>query len=323
MNKKASVFIHLGYPKCASTSIQNHLFNKHPDINYLGLYTTEDYGVFSGEIDANNTYLNNSDLRKFYSLILHNDDIEYVKYNISDFYQQRIKHLLNKRINVFSHESFLSTYSCSRAEKAKRLKKLFPEAKIIFIIRRQADLLRSHYDDNPFDPSCRSSGKHLKIKKWIQYCFNLEYSHNSLLKSFDFYANIKYYEQLFGKENIGVFLFEDFVQNKIAFAQKLAEFMAIEKDAAMEILKNAYENKTISKRYKKYRILCRRLGFNTVKKILPESNYNQFIKFLKKGKAGKTQIPETDKKRITDYFSSSNKELDKEYLLHLKEYNYY
>jgi len=32
----SNTFIHIGFPKTATTTLQNHLFSKHPGIHYLG-----------------------------------------------------------------------------------------------------------------------------------------------------------------------------------------------------------------------------------------------------------------------------------------------
>lgn len=45
------VYIHIGYAKAASSTLQKHLFDKHPKINNLGIYSTNNLGKDSSEIN--------------------------------------------------------------------------------------------------------------------------------------------------------------------------------------------------------------------------------------------------------------------------------
>ena len=44
MNK---IFLHIGYPKCASTFLQREIFTKNKDINYLNFNRANKNGLFS------------------------------------------------------------------------------------------------------------------------------------------------------------------------------------------------------------------------------------------------------------------------------------
>lgn len=319
-----NIYIHLGYPKSASTTLQNHLFNKHSEINYLGLYSTQDIGQFSGETDNTNQYLNNLSLQRFYKNIIRNDGIEFSLLKTDALYNKEIKKMLqNDKSNIFSHEAFIDSYSASRAEKADRVKRFFPEGKIIFIIRRQPDLLRSHYDDHPTHPACRASGKYMSLDKWINKCFAIKDNPNSIIKYANYYNNIKYYEHLFGKEKIGVFLFEELMNDVFSFSRKVAEFLNINSEECFSILKNAHENKASSIKYYYYRMIAKKVGFDPLRKALPNRVYKSFIAKLKKGKSKRSKINEKQRKYIMDFYYDANKKLEEEYSLNLKYYNYY
>ncbi len=163
------IFVHIGYPKSASTTLQKHLFHKHSDINYFGLYPTKNIGQDTPKIDRNARFLTDKNLRTFYKALLMEEPDEYSHQEAVDLFRTSIKNHLSNKVNLLSHERFTSTLfgHSSLEEKAKRLKTIIPDAKIILVIRNQADLIKSQYRDMPFDPRNIRKGKPVSLKKWI------------------------------------------------------------------------------------------------------------------------------------------------------------
>ena len=239
------IAIHIGYPKAASTTLQKHLFHKHPELNNLGNYPTANIGIDSKEIDSEASFLKYKELKQFYSNILQLDDIEYAfSKNDVIFNTYVLPHMTADKINIFSHEGFLATFFSNpdRGGKAKRLCSYFKDPKILIIIRNQFELIRSQYADWPFDPRAFTIRRKVDIDEWIQIDMNTPESKH-FIKSLNFYYVTNYYAALFGKKNVRVLLLEEMIKNLDRFAHDISEFLDINADQTRAILSGKHENR--------------------------------------------------------------------------------
>ena len=139
MNK----YIHIGYPKNFSTSLQRDYFSKHPSIFHLGIGVDSNIGYQDSIIDKTcEVYLKTCKYYKY----------ESVKKNIISHFENLFKtaNLNNKITGIsFEHFSFSFSYdSISTHQKAERLSKIFGNnTKIIMIVRNQFDLIKSLYKE--------------------------------------------------------------------------------------------------------------------------------------------------------------------------------
>ena len=113
---------------------------------------------------------------------------------------------------------------------ATRLKELFPNAKILFIIRNQLDSIESMYhflveqgggNINPAygRPSVRS------LKAWLSD--QEDFSYRSYLETLKYDEMYALYARLFSPANVKVLLFEDLKQAPQDFLDELGEFLAV------------------------------------------------------------------------------------------------
>ncbi len=132
---------------------------------------------------------------------------------------------------------------------------------------------------------------------------------------------------MFGKNNVGLFLFEDLVYKPKFFACKLSKFLGIDSEHTQLALKNKHENQSISHRYNMYRMLSRKkllpnINSNKSKKIIPDYRRESILNFLKNGKRKEYMISPLMQIKINKYFGKSNDKLQKKYGLDLSDYNY-
>jgi hypothetical protein len=324
MINESSVAIHVGIAKSASTTLQKQLFDKHPEINFLGIYPLGNIGTNSKDINKNNPYLQDSKVKEFHSQLvqkspeqLDHETIYELKRHIEETY------FSSDNLNLFSNERFTSVFFSypDIYEKANRLKELFPNAIIIFLIRNQLDVIKSQYRDHPFDPNDLIHGKPVSIEEWID--LDLKKEKYSYIKSLDYNKIINYYETLFGKEHIGVFLFEDLVKDLNSFSNEISNFCEIDKNKTIQLLKNKTENTGVSSQYNKIRQLKRKMipGIE-IKKFIPSFLMHFLINTLKTGKKHKIEIEDNHYNQINNLFKSSNSTLQKKYNLNLSKYNY-
>ena len=324
---KNNTYFHIGFPKSASTTLQKQLFDKHSQINFLGIYPTRNIGQDSDESNKDTKYLQNKDLKGFHNCLT---NLEGVEYQFSDVekYFQNIKPLLsNEKLNMFSNERFSSVLFAhkDRAEKAKRIKQLFPDAKIVIILRKQIDIIKSQYRDHPFDPrNLYSNQKSVSIDEWVERDFkNYDIS---FVKSIEYYKIVKYYSELFGKENVGVFLFEELVNDLELFSKKISNFLDIDELETYNLLNSKHENDGVSQNFNTYRKFRTQLSSFIPNEIkhngILKSLEQQLFQKLKKGKKQKVNMSVDTKEKIYSYYNEQNKKLAKEYSLELRKYEY-
>lgn len=318
--KGNKVYIHVGYPKCASTTLQKHLFNNHSQLFNLGVYPTANIGIDSNEQDINALFLLNEDLRKFYRNLVDLDEIEYLYSENKKLFSSKIEPLYNNVENkiIYSNEKLTSVFFAHKdnGAKAKRLKELFPEAKILFIIRNQLDLFASQYRDHPFNPRDFLIGMPMDFDRWFNVVWNTqEIKFRFML---NYYLVIKYYETLFGRENIGVFLVEDLANNLGYFANKVSDFMEIDKDETIKCLRGKHENRGVSSTYNTYRAIKRKYSKSRLWGLLDKYVENS----LKKGRKGVYKLSSKDILEIEKNYALNNEKLMVDYELNMDKYRY-
>lgn len=318
------VFIHVGYPKSASTTLQKHMFDKHPQINSLSTYPTGNVGKDSGEINTECAFLKDQRLQDFYYQLTTFDPTDYAEYVQTDTYKKlfadyadagKAMLLSSERFTdvLFSHDSI--------RDKALRLKQIFPDAKILIVLRNQLNIIASQYRDQPFNPRCVRIGRPVSIERWVDIAFQ-----DPLVKyanSLNYYETVRCYSALFGKENVGVFLFEEMVDDLPLYAQRISEFIGIDSAQTALCLGGKHENSTVSHRYNTYRKLVRR-GFPKVEKLsfLPKRIQRAIVHYLEQGPKKKHAMSSEMTSLVCRYFSESNQKLQQEFDVNLSKYNY-
>lgn len=329
---QSSVYIHVGYPKSGSTTLQKQLFNKHTEINNLGLFPTDNVGRDSDYIDYNSTYLSDANLRKFYNNLVMLEGIRYYNSGNKRLFNNKILNLIadgDGEITVFSNERFVSAFYShdDLREKANRLKELFSDAKILFVIRNQTSLIKSQYRDHPTDPRSFAIGSPVSFNKWL----NIAHKSDSVnfLESLQYHDIINYYMELFGQENVGIFPLETLVHNTEQFAVSMADYLGIDPDETLELLQTEPENTGVSKRFNNYRRLRRRMLSALNLGWLPEPIKTSLRKIdkvvrnaAKGGPKENLDMDSSSKEIIESLYSEQNKKLNKRYNLDLAKFDY-
>ena len=324
---KNKTIFHIGFPKSASTTLQKQLFDKHSQINFMGIYPTGNIGQDSKEKNIETHYLKNNSLQEFHNCLTNLEGIEYHFSDVNKYFEDIQALLSDKKVNIFSNERFSSVLFAhkDRAQKAQNIKQFFPDAKIVIIIRNQIDIIKSQYRDHPFDPrNLYSNQKSVTIDEWIERDFkNYDIS---FLKSIEYYKIVRYYSELFGKEKVGVFLFEELVKDLESFSTKLSKFLNIDEKETLKLLNSKHENDGVSQNLNSYRKFKSNIS-NLVPKSIKNSNFirnidQQLFQKLKKGKKQKIEMSKESTQKIYDYYNEQNKLLSKEYNLELKKYGY-
>lgn len=191
-------YIHIGFPKNFSTSLQRDYFSKHPEIYHLGIGLHSNLGYRDSLIEKTlEVYLKSCKEYKYLEeknkIITHFQTIFKSENN-----QQKVVGISSE------HLSFSFSYdSLSTPEKARRLFDIFGKGtKIIMIIRNQFDLIKSLYRESV------RVGYAGDFKSYFKLIY--KYQDRNFIYDFRYDLVHKTYTQLFGLENVGIFFFEDY-----------------------------------------------------------------------------------------------------------------
>lgn len=191
-------FIHVGDYKTGTTWLQEEVFPFHPEVNYLGDHFT------------------NLDLKQALRELVDIRDLDFDSNKIRSVFANNIKR--DNKIIGFSREALSQQdyiYGEHAKRNAERLKDVFGNVKIIYVIREQISMLGSIYsqyikmggtrsfDDWFLDPiECKGIIERLKYDK-----------------------NISMYQEIFGKENVLVLLFDELKYDRRNFLKQIYNFI--------------------------------------------------------------------------------------------------
>ena len=191
------IFLHVGYPKCASSYFQEFVFPKFNHINYIG----------KGNSDFFNKFLTCNDSK---------NDVDFIRSMIPD----------NNLPTLISIEALLGIASNGVAQRelfVNRLYKIFPKAEIIIFIRKQTDIIESifsewmvHGETGSYDVNTLFE---TRKKKYSDGRFSFEY--------FNYHSIFELYCSKFGRSNVNILLFEDFLDNRRLFVKYLAGIIGV------------------------------------------------------------------------------------------------
>jgi len=186
MNKSYPLYFHIGYPKTATSFLQDEIFPQFKSIHFIPLSELKD------------------PLLKITSQDEFNFDYKKIREDI-------ISKLDPDKPNLISFEGLCGEIifkHTNQKQIADRLHKLFPESHIIIIIRNQYDLIKSLYRQSIH------LGGTKKFTEFINFQYGkIKPSYITIdgrvnLEMFKFLPLIDYYNELFNPSNVHIILFE-------------------------------------------------------------------------------------------------------------------
>jgi hypothetical protein len=311
MGKRRKFFIHPGYPKTASTTLQKALFSKHTDLCYLGKPLTGD--VLDMEVaildldDALFTQALPGLQQKFLSVIARCDE--------------------SGRNVLLSHEGFLrpTRYQGHDLQRtATRIRQVFCEpvqdefdCHVLLTIRKQVDIIPSYF----FDSVSRSPAR---FRQFIGSA--LRKPGEGYTGSLFYDEMVRHYVDLFGRDRVKVLLFEQFIGHREAFMQELSAYLEIDFERSIELVGGSAFN--IKQRAGSgYRITANEIVLDMVNKVCPDTErLPHLLRHLLKRIPLRTRtfsLSATEQTAIRQLYVDSNRRLSDEFGLLLDEYDYF
>lgn len=271
------VVIHVGYPKTATTTLQDNVFyelHKLEKINFLGK-------AFDGKVMTDKIEM----VRSLLKALRCDEDSPspfQVNTNLSSLEEQfcqneilSVRGLLKSNIvNILSIEGclFVTPSSGIKLKKMvpKALKTIFDDGKteieILISLRTQGKLMQSYYVQAYTEFFAKEKEFDTPSKLFFDHSQALKLKMGEYSEIFDFYNVVSWYSEIFGKENIKILLFEDLINDRDYYISQLAEIC----DVQGELINFYLENQ------KPLNVQKRKDG----EYVLRNYNYNFFIRML-------------------------------------------
>lgn len=232
--------IHIGMPKTATKTFQWRLFAHHSEIFYLGRFD----GSYFGKAYRRYDKCRDGDVQTIMKEIaydnVYNPDIARCRSLLDKVLRPAIEQDL---LPVWSWESYSTDILAKRRVRAKNLKRVFGDAKIIMTLRNPVQLLESAYfqqlqRDNVGARAVRGRPPYLPtIDKWLKSGWNGE-----VLPHIQYADTLQAYVDQFGRDNVHVLLFEDLKADSIAFYRAVCRIMEIDDEEGVRLMAEKSDN---------------------------------------------------------------------------------
>lgn len=208
-------YIHIGYPKCASTSLQYDFFWKHRQTLHLGAGV----GEYVGYIDEDITLAMEVDLRYARNRMY---DEEKVKASFQKYFDEAEHNEKYFSVGCSSeHLAFTYSNDIDNDIKAQRLLDIFgPETEILIILRNQEELLRALYGEHIRE------GYNGTFQDFM--AFTWEFQDRNWFGDFFFHQTVELYQQLFSAKRVHVVPFEVLKHSQEEFFKRLSKAVGVE-----------------------------------------------------------------------------------------------
>jgi len=321
------LLIHPGFPKAASTTLQEQLFDSHPGMRFVTPHQKVRLDSTSGSkesimlrhivrglgtdrfSDCKRSNRENDTTGGSNALI-----------QLDDCHKGALAQFCDDgRLNVFSDETLLMPFRCAipPAEIPERIRYLTDSpdtrCRVLIIIRNQIDLMHSFYAQKaPKLNSIRGSNS------ISDYYFNSSgcLREGEETTTFDFNATVRSWEQAFGLDSVSVLLFEDLRFNPGRFSMRLSEILGVDSAAVEEALLPAKAKRVGAKVDGDYEVeinepLPGYLGAakKTIRSVMPDSFFRKFQSGVRRFRRRSISVPKFEswqKTAIQERFQQSN-----------------
>ncbi|PWW81195.1 hypothetical protein CR164_11690 [Prosthecochloris marina] len=204
------------------------------------------------------------------------------------------------------------SYMCD-SNVPRRIAKILPKTKIIFLLRNPIDRIYSHYWDlvcwkiikSDFRDAIHQSAIWKKSYGYLEY---------DILEMGLYYKYINKYREYYSDDDIGVFLYDDMCEDVYAFMDKIFDFLNISKRVEIDL-----SDKVNQKRQHKNQILSKILVSERLREYVVSNMNEKTIKKLRKiydnilsintEKIKVEEIDDADKSFLLNFYKSDIEKL--------------
>lgn len=192
--------IHIGYHKTGTTWLQKHLLDN-PDAKFKRYFSKQDIRDYI--VVPNSLSFEANETQEYYNSLLKQEDSS-----------ELVSVVSSERLSGHPHSGGYDS-----KEIAIRLKQVFPNGKVLIVIREQKSAISSCYLQYiKFGGPCSLKDYITPTKKGLPVIPLFNFDHFNYLKLIDQYL------ELFGKENVLVLAYEQFKENPQSFCSQVSSF---------------------------------------------------------------------------------------------------
>ena len=296
-----SLIVHIGSPKTATSTLQNAFFPRHQGLFFLGK-----------EVDSRRGW-KGWRTRELQDLMLG------LERTHLDFRPDRVRvaRLVDDigreaggRPVVISSEDlclFSGIDSFAKLARVQNLFGAFGPIRVVVAVREQLSLWKSIYITEHRAEMMRMAGTsgnwHPTFDQYVDIHFR--YVCGAVLESFRFAAMAERYEELFGRENVHLYAFDDFRRDQVGVLRTLCKFIGID-DADPSLQQTAVTRENAHYSARGYDFVKIRPFFGAVRRLIPSAMKNAFYRWLDRGEAFDFEPTAETAARIRDYYRIDN-----------------
>ena len=324
---KTKIYIHIGYPKTGTTTLQKHFFPNIQEIEYIGKFVDRDSNFYTNVInqiifkDINHldteNILNALVKRKEKTILLSEEDFLFDCLRppsiAEDLFQATPIEIANKLRLVFNKEEF--------------------DVEIILTIRKQDEMLTSLYAQ-AYTFNYSKYKEYDTFNKFVNVFIEDQYSNNKLRKGLDYLETVSIYKSIFGNNSVHVLLYEELQDTPKIFYTKLCSILKISISEYRDIAIKKVENKRSNQKgYKKvYNKNLLHILRSFKKEYFPKINFKltkrqklflESISFSNKKVENTIKLTKRQKEMILNTYKVSNEKLSLDINYSLSEFGYY
>lgn len=292
------VSLHIGMPRAASTTLQRHLFDKHPEITHLWRYIAD------------------ADAAHVVWQIGRAEPTQYSATSLGEtLHDVAVRLHAPGRLLLLSDETF--THTERRVVSAQRLSELFPKADILLIIRSQPDVLGSLFAHLHRDDPAQLNNE--MFDQWLRR----DMDRRRYLGIYDYATVLDLYEPIYGLDRIHVVPFELLQRNPPAFATNVCRHLGVDPEVGEQLLGTARENVRVTSRNARFERLIRSIpGGSRIRRALPLLLHRASLRALNRGAGVSFQISSAMAGGLLEAYGDGNRRLADTLALPLNEYGY-
>jgi hypothetical protein len=228
-------------PKTATTCMQVHLFSQHSQVEYLGKYDKPERSGLQFPNPATQA------MKKELLESTHSRPTDRCRREMAKVISRAIA---NRRIPLWSREGHTRGSYEDKRRQARFFREAFGPCKVIIYVRRPDKFVESMYfqalkgfqkpDRTPWPPQLGSWPRYFDLETWLEASWNCEargtLGHLLCADTADAYAD------QFGRENVRLFLFEQFVDDPESTIRGMCQFIGIDGEEGVRLMKGKRAN---------------------------------------------------------------------------------
>ncbi len=238
MNVDRQCVVHVGMPKTGTKTLQRCLLSRHAQVDYLGTYTGKGTPF---------RQCRDSEIESLMAELLwdHSESPDWelchriVRESITPMKDQGL-------VPVWSWESLIENSHRVQRLRAENLKKALGSCRIIVTVRHPFKLIESLYlqllkrDNVGSHAKYGSPIRYQSLDEWLTETWETEALPPKV--HLEYAQSIQMFAEVFGQENVGLFLFEDLVNTPEEYYRSICEFTGVDATSAWQHVSGEKQN---------------------------------------------------------------------------------